>query len=80
MSDGATRTVQTLNARSSVYSAQQNRRFCAFRVGVKREEKAVKTEKAEDGTERVYSTVCTEGWCLLIFRWSPSFVKMKFKI
>lgn len=60
VSNGSGR-IQTLNAKSSVYSAQQNRRFCSFRSAVKREERVVKTEKAEDGTERVYSTVSTEG-------------------
>ncbi|XP_064211217.1 nucleosome-remodeling factor subunit NURF301 isoform X2 [Tribolium castaneum] len=54
-------TIQTMNAKTSVYSAQQNRRFCAFKNMVKREEKTVKTEHAEDGTERIYSTVSTEG-------------------
>lgn len=54
-------TIQTMNAKTSVYSAQQNRRFCAFKNIVKREEKTVKTEKAEDGTERIYSCVSTEG-------------------
>lgn len=59
--NGTGRTIQTLNAKSAIYSAQQNRRFCAYRTSTKREEKVVKTERAEDGTERVYSTVCTEG-------------------
>ncbi|CAH1971965.1 unnamed protein product [Acanthoscelides obtectus] len=54
-------TLQTSNSKLSTYSAQQNRRFCAFRLGVKREEKTIKTERAEDGTERVYSTVSTGG-------------------
>lgn len=31
---GTGRTIQTLNAKSTVYSAQQNRRFCAFRTAV----------------------------------------------
>lgn len=61
VSNGSGRTIQTLNAKSSAYSAQQNRRFCAFKTTIKREERTVKTEKAEDGTERVYSAVSTEG-------------------
>ncbi|XP_022917774.2 nucleosome-remodeling factor subunit NURF301 isoform X2 [Onthophagus taurus] len=48
------------NLKSS-YSAQQNRRFCGYRVTTKREEKIVKAEHAEDGTERVYSTISTAG-------------------
>ncbi|CAH0555321.1 unnamed protein product [Brassicogethes aeneus] len=63
--NGTGKTIQTLNAKSSAYSAQQNRRFCAFKIGVKREEKTVKTETAEDGTERVYSTMATEGKIML---------------
>ncbi|KRT79741.1 PHD finger motif containing protein [Oryctes borbonicus] len=59
--NGTGRTIQTLNAKSAVYSAQQNRRFCAYRTATKREEKVVKTEHAEDGTARVYSTISTEG-------------------
>ncbi|XP_025834373.1 nucleosome-remodeling factor subunit NURF301 isoform X2 [Agrilus planipennis] len=53
------RTIQTLNAKTSVYSAQHNRRFCTYRVA--REEKMVKAEHAEDGTQRVYTTISTEG-------------------
>ncbi|RZC39906.1 nucleosome-remodeling factor subunit NURF301, partial [Asbolus verrucosus] len=60
-SNGTGSTVQTMNAKTSVYSAQQNRRFCAFKNIVKREEKTIKTEHAEDGTERVYSRISTEG-------------------
>ncbi|KAK9686188.1 PHD-finger [Popillia japonica] len=59
--NGTGRTIQTLNAKSAVYSAQQNRRFCAYKTATKREEKVVKTEHAEDGTERVYSAISTEG-------------------
>lgn len=59
--NGTGRTIQTLNAKSAMYSAQQNRRFCAYRSAIKREEKIVKAERAEDGTERVYSTVATQG-------------------
>ncbi|VEN57753.1 unnamed protein product [Callosobruchus maculatus] len=58
---GGTESLQTSSSKLSTYSAQQNRRFCAFRLGVKREEKTIKTERAEDGTERIYSTVSTEG-------------------
>nr|CAH7737126.1 unnamed protein product [Callosobruchus chinensis] len=58
---GGTESLQTSSSKLSTYSAQQNRRFCAFRLGVKREEKTIKTERAEDGTERIYSTVATEG-------------------
>ncbi|XP_063923379.1 nucleosome-remodeling factor subunit NURF301 isoform X3 [Zophobas morio] len=54
-------TIQTMNAKTSVYSAQQNRRFCAFKNVVKREEKTIKKEHAEDGSERVYSRISTEG-------------------
>lgn len=61
VSNGSGRTIQTLNAKSAAYSAQQNRRFCAIKATIKREERVIKTEKAEDGTERVYSTVSTEG-------------------
>lgn len=59
--NGSGRTIQTLNAKSSAstYSAQQNRRFCLKTV--KREEKVFKAEHAEDGSERVYSTVSSEG-------------------
>ncbi|XP_057659195.1 nucleosome-remodeling factor subunit NURF301 isoform X2 [Diorhabda carinulata] len=64
-SDGPSRIIQTLNAKSTVYSAQQNRRFCAFRLGVKREERAVKTEHAEDGTEKIYSAQSSEGKVIL---------------
>jgi nucleosome-remodeling factor subunit BPTF len=59
--NGTGSTIQTMNAKTSVYSAQQNRRFCAFKNIVKREEKTIKTEHAEDGTERVYSRISTEG-------------------
>lgn len=58
--NGTGKTVQTLNAKSSTYSAQQNRRFCAYKT-IKREDKVIKTEHAEDGTERVYSAMSTEG-------------------
>ncbi|CAG9862131.1 unnamed protein product [Phyllotreta striolata] len=58
-------TLKTLNAKTSSYSAQQNRRFCAFRLGSKREERAVKTEHAADGSRRVYSTRSTEGKIVL---------------
>ncbi|KAG5899121.1 hypothetical protein JTB14_021623 [Gonioctena quinquepunctata] len=57
--------IQTLNAKTAAYSAQQNRRFCAYKLGVKREERSIKTEHAEDGTERVYSTQSTEGKVVL---------------
>lgn len=59
--NGSGKTIQTLNAKSSAstYSAQQNRRFCLKTV--KREEKVLKAEHAEDGSERVYSTVSSEG-------------------
>ncbi|KAJ8968859.1 hypothetical protein NQ317_016782 [Molorchus minor] len=59
--NGSDRTIKTLNAKSAIYSAQQNRRFCSVKIGAKREEKIVKTEHAEDGTERIYSTLSTEG-------------------
>ncbi|XP_060530010.1 nucleosome-remodeling factor subunit NURF301 isoform X2 [Cylas formicarius] len=59
--NGTGRTIQTLNAKNVTYSAQQNRRFCAYKIGVKREEKIVKTEHAEDGSERIYSVTSTEG-------------------
>lgn len=63
---GSTRTIQTLNAnKSTIYSAQQNRRFCAYKVGVKREEKVVKAEQAEDGSTRIYSALSTEGKMVL---------------
>ncbi|XP_044753874.1 nucleosome-remodeling factor subunit NURF301 isoform X3 [Coccinella septempunctata] len=39
----------------------QNRRFCNQRPLHKREETKVKAEKAEDGTDRVYSAVATAG-------------------
>lgn len=58
---GSSRSIQTLNAKSTVYSAQQNRRFCAYKIGVKREEKVVKTEQAEDGSTRIYSALSTGG-------------------
>lgn len=61
VSNGTGKTIQTLNAKTSTYTAQQNRRFCAYRTTVKREEKSVKTERAEDGTERIYSATRTEG-------------------
>nr|CAI5851603.1 unnamed protein product [Callosobruchus analis] len=61
INSGGTESLQTSSSKLSTYSAQQNRRFCAFRLGVKREEKTIKTERAEDGTERIYSTVSTEG-------------------
>lgn len=59
--NGTGRTIQTLNAKTgtSTYLAQPNRRFCLKTV--KREEKTFKTEHAEDGSERKYSTVSTEG-------------------
>lgn len=63
--NGTEKTIQTLNAKSAAYSAQQNRRFCAYKVGVKREEKTVKTETAEDGTQRIYSTQSTAGKIML---------------
>ncbi|KAF7271636.1 hypothetical protein GWI33_015487 [Rhynchophorus ferrugineus] len=59
--NGEGHTIQTLNSRTATYSAQQNRRFCSYRLGMKREERVVKTEHAEDGSERVYSTTSTEG-------------------
>lgn len=65
VTNGTGRTIQTLNAKSTTYSAQQNRRFCGYKVGVKREEKTVKAETAEDGTERIYSTINTEGKIIL---------------
>ncbi|KAK5645407.1 hypothetical protein RI129_006707 [Pyrocoelia pectoralis] len=55
------RTIQTLNAKSSPYIAQPNRRFCTYKTMSRKEEKITKTERAEDGTERVYSTISTEG-------------------
>lgn len=58
--NGTGKTVQTLNAKTTTYSAQQNRRFCAYRT-IKREDKVIKTEHAEDGTERVYSAMSSEG-------------------
>ncbi|XP_074033791.1 nucleosome-remodeling factor subunit NURF301 E(bx) isoform X2 [Leptinotarsa decemlineata] len=61
----SSQTIKTLNARSAGYSAQQNRRFCAYKLGVKREEKTIKAEHAEDGTERVYTTMSTEGKVIL---------------
>lgn len=59
--NGTGKTIQTLNAKSSAaaYNAQQNRRFCLKTV--KREERVFKAEHAEDGSERIYSTVSTEG-------------------
>ncbi|XP_017781455.1 PREDICTED: nucleosome-remodeling factor subunit NURF301 isoform X2 [Nicrophorus vespilloides] len=54
------RTIQTLNAKSSLYTSQKNRRFCAMRT-VRREEKVIKAETAEDGTRRIYSATSTEG-------------------
>ncbi|XP_066157343.1 nucleosome-remodeling factor subunit NURF301 isoform X1 [Euwallacea fornicatus] len=57
--NGAGRSIKT--TKTATYTAQQNRRFCGYKVGVKREEKVVKTEHAEDGSERVYSTSSTEG-------------------
>lgn len=59
--NGSGHSIQTYNANTATYIAQQNRRFCGYKVGVKREEKVVKTEHAEDGSERVYSTTSTEG-------------------
>ncbi|XP_018571402.1 nucleosome-remodeling factor subunit NURF301 isoform X2 [Anoplophora glabripennis] len=59
--NGSGHTIQMLNSKSAVYSAQQNRRFCAYKIGVKREERTVKMEHAEDGTQRIYSTLSTEG-------------------
>lgn len=59
--NGSGKTIQTLNAKSTTYSAQQNRRFCAYRTVVKKEETVVKKETAEDGTERIYSAKSTEG-------------------
>lgn len=58
--NNSSKTIQTLNAKAT-YSAQQNRRFCAFRTTVKREEKVLKMEHAEDGTERIYSATSTGG-------------------
>ncbi|KAL1494312.1 hypothetical protein ABEB36_009929 [Hypothenemus hampei] len=55
------RSVQNYSSKSATYIAQQNRRFCGYKIGVKREEKTVKTEHAEDGSERIYSTTSTEG-------------------
>lgn len=57
--NGAGKSVQT--SKTATYTAQQNRRFCGYKVGLKREERVVKTEHAEDGSERVYSTTSTEG-------------------
>lgn len=59
--NGSGHSIKTCNAKSTSYIAQQNRRFCGHRVGVKKEEKVVKTEHAEDGSARVYSTTSTEG-------------------
>ena len=59
--NGTGRTIQTMNAKSSTYGAQQNRRFCTYRAVIKREEKAVKMERAEDGTQRIYSATSSEG-------------------
>lgn len=61
VSSNSGKTVQTLNAKTTTYSAQQNRRFCAYRATIKREEKLIKAEHAEDGTERIYSVTNTEG-------------------
>ncbi|KAB0795122.1 hypothetical protein PPYR_11961 [Photinus pyralis] len=55
------RTIQTLNARSSSYVPQPNRRFCTYKTMMRKEEKVVKAERAEDGTERIYTTISTEG-------------------
>lgn len=57
--NGAGKSVQT--SKTATYTAQQNRRFCGYKVGLKREERVVKTEHAEDGSERVYSATSTEG-------------------
>lgn len=61
VSNGTGKTIQTLNAKTTTYTAQQNRRFCAYRTTVKKEEKTLKTEHAEDGTERIFSAKNTEG-------------------
>lgn len=63
--DGPFSSIKTLNAKHTAYTAQQNRRFCAFKFGVKREEKTVKTEHAADGSKRIYSTQSTEGKIVL---------------
>ncbi|XP_072386734.1 nucleosome-remodeling factor subunit NURF301 isoform X2 [Diabrotica undecimpunctata] len=63
--NGSTSSLQTFNSKTTAYSAQQNRRFCAFKLGTKREEKTIKAERAEDGTERIYSTQSTEGKIVL---------------
>ncbi|XP_050310711.1 nucleosome-remodeling factor subunit NURF301 isoform X3 [Anthonomus grandis grandis] len=60
-SNGAGHSLETHNTKSATYMAQQNRRFCGYKVGIKREEKVIKTEHAEDGSERVYSTSNTAG-------------------
>ncbi|CAH1170436.1 unnamed protein product [Phaedon cochleariae] len=73
----ATHTIKTLNAKTTAYSAQQNRRFCAYKIGVKREEKTFKAEHAADGTERVYSTISTEG--KVVLKKIPSAMDMKRK-
>uniref|UniRef100_A0AAR5PPQ8 Nucleosome-remodeling factor subunit NURF301 n=1 Tax=Dendroctonus ponderosae TaxID=77166 RepID=A0AAR5PPQ8_DENPD len=59
--NGSGHSIKTRNAKSATYIAQQNRRFCGHRVGVKKEEKVAKTEHAEDGSPRIYSTTSTEG-------------------
>ncbi|KAL3268250.1 hypothetical protein HHI36_007374 [Cryptolaemus montrouzieri] len=51
------RALESFSPRASY----QNRRFCAQRPLHKKEETTVKAEKAEDGTERVYTTVSTAG-------------------
>ncbi|KAK4876450.1 hypothetical protein RN001_012872 [Aquatica leii] len=55
------RTIQTLNAKSPAYSAQPNRRFCTYKSMIRKEEKVTKAERAEDGTERVFSASSSEG-------------------
>ncbi|XP_045474832.1 nucleosome-remodeling factor subunit NURF301 isoform X2 [Harmonia axyridis] len=58
--NGKLRTPESLGGYSSRLP-YQNRRFCNQRPLHKREETKVKAEKAEDGTDRVYSAVATAG-------------------
>lgn len=58
-----TKTIQTMSAKTGAaapYCAQENRRFRLTKT-VRREEKVIKSEKAADGTEKIYSAISTEG-------------------
>ncbi|XP_044734089.1 nucleosome-remodeling factor subunit NURF301, partial [Chrysoperla carnea] len=60
--NGSTKTVSTItkSGGAATYIAQENRRFRTTKT-VRREEKVIKSERAADGTEKIYSTACTEG-------------------